>query len=173
MKKKINFTAIIAVTMVAMSVFVLGSCNADDDNEHFEYGTLAKGVMTRGAETPPQPKLEVISDTTTNSYIIELHSDCPEISKGKYIAQINTMIYYKDNIPTINLLSYNVDISSCKDVLQVPDSTELNVELFRISNVSLINDENPHDRYYLYASGINEVGVTYSGKLEGVIFLAK
>ena len=106
MKSKINFTAIIAVAMIAMSVLVLGSCNADDDDYNFEYGTLAKGVMTRGAETPPQPKLEVISDTTTNSYIIELHSDCPEISKGKYIAQINTMIYYKDNIPTINLLSY-------------------------------------------------------------------
>lgn len=40
MKKKMNLTAIIAVAMVAMSVFVLGSCNADDGYNEFDYGTL-------------------------------------------------------------------------------------------------------------------------------------
>ena len=65
MKSKINFTAIIAVAMIAMSVVVLGSCNAEDDDYNFEYGTLAKGVMTRSGD------YDGISDNIINVNVID------------------------------------------------------------------------------------------------------
>lgn len=176
MKKKMNLTAIIAVAMVAMSVLVLGSCNADDDYNEFDYGTLAKGMVTRSGETNSKPiesKNVAKGDTIHEQYILTLNSEAPEISKGQYVVSVDVNIYQKDSALVADMLSYNILYSACSDRVQNSLYGETNVFLFQFYGLSFVEDVYPHDRYYLCAGGSNNIGVNYTAKLENRLFFVR
>ena len=173
MKSNINFTAIIAVAMIAMSVLVLGSCNADDDYDNYGIGTLANGMMTRAGENQSQPKTEIeyISDTTYTKYTVELESECPAISEGLYKVDVDVMIYQRGTNLYVELINYNLNYSASHDKAKGPYRT-LDINLFNLEGVYFEEDAYPHDRYHLCARGTNEIGVTYKGSVKNRLFFA-
>ena len=160
MKRKKHLLFIFAIAMMPMIAGSLSSCNADDDYSQDGTLTLSKGLMTRAIETTPKRET-VPSDSTYRSYEFTFVRD-------QYTGE--TFYLPKDSVPDSICVNINVLTYRCGNKpVAVMTSYTFGEPYFTVDGVGFQEDI-LKGRYFLCASGHDCDNVSYTAKIDNLIF---
>ncbi len=138
------------VSFIVLASIFYGCSQEEDDYDNTDMYTMAEEMGTRLVEPPPVNNV-TLSDTVYNTYEITLSRRVGK-TQYTYTANIDVMMYRRNNIPDVELRSYYCPASYCS-----------------VDEVWM-QARQDGTGYLLYAKGRNGSGIEYTGFLENYVF---